>query len=131
MDIFIKVTAGILITAIITVAVSKQSADVSLLLTILVSCMAILAVSSYLRPVIDFLERLVKIGQIENEVFSILLKTAGIGFISQIATMICSDAGNQSLSKTLQFVTTIVILCICVPLLDRILVLIETVLGNL
>lgn len=130
MDIFLKVTAGILVATIVTLAISKQSADISLLVTILVCCMAVIAAVNYIKPVINFMERLVSIGQIEGEVFSILLKTTGIGFISQITSMICVDAGNQTLGKTLQFVATAVILYLCIPLLEKVLILIETVLGS-
>lgn len=130
MDIFLKVTAVVLVTSIATLTISKHGSDISLLLTILVCCMAAISAVSYIKPIIQFMERLVGLGQLEEEIYHILLKTTGIGMISRIAAMICSDAGNQTLGKTLQFVATAVILCICVPLLDRMLSLIETVLGR-
>ena len=130
MDIYLKVTAGVLLATIVTLVLARQNSDISLLLTILVSCMAVIVTVNYMKPVINFLERLVDVAEIEGEIFRTLLKTAGIGLISQFACMICADAGNQTLAKTLQFVTTAVILYLCVPLLNRILVLIETVLGS-
>lgn len=131
MEIFLKVTAGIMITTVVTLTISKQSSDISLLLTILVCCMAVIAAINYIKPVFGFMERLVEVGQIEGDIFRILLKTSGIGIISQIVTLICADSGNQTLGKTLQLVASAVILCLCVPLLDRILILIETVLGSI
>ena len=127
---FLKIAAGILITTIVTLAISKKSADISTLLTILVCCMAVITAINYIRPVIDFMERLVSIGDIEMDIFQILLKTAGIGIISHVVSLVCADAGNQTLGKTLQFVATAIILCLCIPLLDRVLILIETVLGK-
>ena len=128
MDIYLKVTAGVLLATIVTLVLARQNSDISLLLTILVSCMAVIVTVNYMKPVINFLERLVDVAEIEGEIFRTLLKTAGIGLISQFACMICADAGNQTLGKTLQFVTTAVMLYLCIPLLNRILVLIETVL---
>lgn len=131
MDIFLKITAGFLITSVVTLTIAKQNSDISLLLMIFVCCMAVISAISYFSPIIQFMERLVSVGQIEEDIFRILLKTAGIGIVSQIASMICSDAGNQTLGKTLQLVATSVILCICIPLFDKILILIETVLGSI
>ena len=130
MDIFLKVTAGILITAILGLVLARQGADISLMLSICVCCMVVAAAVSYLQPVLDFAYRLIQMGQLDNELLNILLKVVGIGLTSQIAGFICEDAGNKSLGKALQIITTAVILCISVPLLEEVLSLIETVLGE-
>ena len=130
MDIFLKITAGVLIATIVTLTISKHSSDISLLLTVLVCSMVLIAAVTYLNPVIEFINRLAKLGEVDDEIFQILLKTAGIGLISQIASSICIDGGNQSLGKALQFAATTVIMCLCVPLLNRVLQLIETVLES-
>lgn len=131
MDIFLKVTAGILITAILSLVLSRNGTDIGLLLTICVCSMVIFAAFSYLEPVFAFAQRLIQVGQLSNELLNILLKVVGIGLISQIAGLICADAGNQSLGKALQIVTTAIILCISIPLLEEILSLLETVLGEI
>ena len=131
MDVFLKITAGILLAAIVTLTLSKQNTDISLLLTILVCCMAFVAMIDYARPVFQFLQRLKDVSQIDDELFHILIKSAGIGMLSQIACMICSDAGNKALANALQVVASVVILSLCIPLLDKVLVLIENVLGHI
>ena len=131
MDIFLKVTAGILITAILSLVLSRNGTDIGLLLTICVCSMVIFAAFSYLEPVFALAQRLIQIGQLSSELLNILLKVVGIGLISQIAGLICADAGNQSLGKALQIVTTAIILCISIPLLEEILSLLETVLGEI
>ena len=130
MDIFLKVTAGILITAILSLVLSKQGADISLLLTIGVCCMVVVAAFTYLRPVLEFANKLIQVGRLNNELLNVLLRVVGIGLISQIAGFICADAGNQSLGKALQIMSTAVILCVSVPILEEMLSLIETVLGE-
>ena len=131
MDIFLKVTAGILITAILSLVLSRNGTDMGLLLTICVCSMVIFAAFSYLEPVFAFAQRLIQIGQLSSELLNILLKVVGIGLISQFAGLICTDAGNQSLGKALHIVTTAIILCISIPLLEEILSLLETVLGEI
>ena len=131
MDIYLKVTAGILITVILSLVLSKHGADVSLLLTICVCSMVILAASAYIKPILDFADRLAQVGQLNIEMLDVLRKVVGIGLVSQIAGFICTDAGNQTLGKALQIITIVVILCVSVPLFQEILSLIEAVLGEL
>lgn len=130
MDIYLKVTAGVLMTAILCLVLGKQSADLSMLLTMAVCCMVMAAALSYFSPVLEFARRLIEIGNLDHGLLDVLLKTVGIGLVSQIAGMVCADAGKQSLSKTLQILTTAVILCIAVPVLEQMLSLIEAVLGE-
>ena len=131
MDIFLKITAGILIAAILCLVLSKKGSEISLLLCLAVCSIVIVAASSYLNPVLDFARKLMRIGKLNDELMEIILKTVGIGLLSQIVSMICEDIGNKSLSKVSQITATIVILCISVPILEKMLDLIEMVLGEI
>ena len=129
MSLFIKITAGVLLTAILSLVLSKQGKDFSLLLTLMVGCMVVIASVGFLQPVVSFLTRLAEAGQLRDDFLNLLLKIVGIGLLSQIAGMVCTDAGNQSLNKVLQLVTTAVILWVCIPLFEQLLSLFESVLG--
>ena len=131
MDIYLKVIAGVLITAIISLVLSKQCQEIALLLTICVCCLVVIVLASYLQPILDFAQRLAQLGQLNEDFLSIILKIVGVGLISQIAGLICADAGNQTLSKILQIMTSVVILSISTPLLEEIISLVELVLGDL
>ena len=130
-EVFLKVSAGVLITAILSLVISGRSKDISLLLSIFVCCISLLAAASYLKPVLDFAQKLIAVGNLNDEYLQILFKVVGIGLVSQVSGLICQDSGNLTLAKVLQIVTTTVILCICVPLLEEILMLIQRILGEL
>ena len=130
MDVFLKVMAAVLITSILTMILSKQGADISLLLTIAVCCMVIAAAVSYLQPIINFAYRLIQIGDLDMSLFGVVLKSVGIGIVSQIASLICADSGNQSLSKAVQIMTSAIILSFSIPALEQMLSLIEMVLEK-
>lgn len=130
MDIFLKITAGILISAILCLVLSKQGAEISALLCLAVCCMAVVAAFSYLQPVMEFARKLIHIGQLNSDLIQILLKTVGIGLLSQIVSMICEDVGNKSLAKASQITATVVILCMSVPVLEKMLALLVLVLEE-
>ena len=130
MNIFIKVTAAILLTSIINIVLERNGKDISILLTMAVCCMAVAAAVSCFTPVFRFVNRLVEIGGLNHELINILLKVVGIGLVSQIAGFVCADAGSQSLAKAMQIMTVAVILCISVPALEEMLSLIEGILEE-
>ena len=130
MDIYLKVTAGILVTAIMCLVLAKYGADISILLTLAVCCMVVGVAVSSLSPVLEFAARLVETGRLEHGLLTVFLKVIGIGLISQFAGLICADAGNQSLSKALQLMTTAIILCLSTPILEEMLSLLENLLGE-
>ena len=129
MDIFIKAAAGIFIAVILGLTLAKQGKDISLLLTVLVCCMVVTAAVTYLQPVITVLERLQALGNLEQNMFQTLLKAVGIGLIAELMMLICNDAGNTSLGKTLQILATAVIVWLSIPMLDALLELIDGILG--
>lgn len=131
MDIFLKATGAVLIAAIFVLVLNKTGRDISILITIAVCVMVVASALTYLQPVLSFFRRLVELGELDHELLAVLLKIVGIGMISQVAALICSDAGNQSLGKALQIMTTAVILCVSVPVLEQMLMLIEKILGKL
>lgn len=121
----------ILIAVVLGLAVGKREKDISVLLTMAVCCMTAMIAVSYLEPVLDFLWELESVGNIQKGFLGILLKAVGIALIAEVAGMICSDAGNGSLGKTLQMLGSEVILYLSIPIYNALLTLIREILGEL
>lgn len=130
MVLFWKAAAGALITVVLGLALGK-SRDFSMLLSLAACTMISILALTYLEPILEFLRELESISQLQGDMLSILLKSAGIGLVAEIAAVICADAGNASLGKTLQFLGTGVILCLSLPILRTMLELIQKILGEL
>lgn len=130
MELFLQAAAAALMAVILCLTLGKQGKDTSILLTIAVCCMICMIALSYLKPVLQFLNQLEQIGGIDSNMVTILLKAAGIGFLSEIAGLVCSDAGNSSLGKSLQILGSAVILWLSIPLFQGLLELIGQILGE-
>ncbi len=131
MDIFMKAVAGVLIAVVFGLVLAKKDRDMALLLSAAVCCMVAGIAVSFLVPVVDFLQKLQALGQLDTQMFEILLKSVGIGLLAEIAGLICADAGNAALGKGLQILSAAVILWMALPLLQGLLDVLETVLGEL
>ena len=130
MSIFLKATACVLIGIVICIAISKYGNDFSLLITLAVCCMLTSAAVTYFIPVVDFFNELQSVGQLNNEMLSVLLKAVGIGLVAEISGMICMDAGNAAMAKALRLLAAAVILCMSIPMFRSLLELTEEILGN-
>lgn len=129
MDIFLKAVAGVLIAVVVSLILSKQGKDFSVLLVIGVCCMVAAVGLGYLEAIIDFIRLLQQKGNLNGDLIAVLMKAVGIGIISEITCMICTDSGNAALAKVIQFLTSSIILWLCIPLFTQLIELIESVLG--
>ena len=102
-----------------------------LMLTMAACAMVCILALTYLEPVLEFLRELEYLSSLQTDMLGILMKAAGIGLVAEIASLICTDAGNASLGKTLQLLATGVILCLSLPILRTMLELIRKILGEL
>ena len=131
MDTFWKAAAAVLLVVVLVPAVAKTEKDISVLLTMAVCCLVAAAAFSYLEPVLDLLWELKALGDLSGEMLGILMKAVGIGLVAEIAGMICADASNGSLGKTLQILASAAILYLSIPLFQAFLTLVQEILGQL
>lgn len=131
MNILFKAIAGAMITVVLCLFLSKNNKDYSVVISIAICCLIVIASVTYLKPVIDFTGKLKRIGQLDSEALEVVIKSVGIGLLTEIATMICDDAGNKTLSKALNILSGAAILWLSIPLLESLLELLETILVSL
>ena len=130
MDGFEKVIGIVFLALVLGIAIEKTERDYSVLLSVTVCCIASVVAITYLMPVIDFVRKLVEVGNIQFSGWEILLKATGISLVCEISGHICTDAGNTSLAKTLQLLGSAVIISISIPILDRFLSLVQEILAK-
>ena len=128
MDTFFRLVGGVLIAVVLGVTLSRQSQDITLVLSISVCCMVVMAAAVFLTPVMDLIRRLQQLAQLEEGALNTVLKAVGIGLVGEIAALVCGDAGNAALSKAVQIATASAVLWLSVPLMEELLVLIREVL---
>lgn len=131
MEMFIKTSGIVLLSVILILALGNRSRELSMVLGIAVCAMAALTALEYLRPVINFISQLEKIGGLDHSMIKILLKVAGIGLICEIASLVCTDSGSSSLGKTVKLLGTAVILWLSLPLYSMLVELLQKILGGL
>lgn len=131
MTLFIQACAGVLLAVILILVLGSHGKEMGSLLALFVCCMVAIIAMSYLKPVVEFIGQLEAIGGLDNSMIETLLKVVGIGVLSEIAALVCSDAGNASLGKAVQLLGTAVILWLSIPLFTALMELIQKILGEI
>jgi len=93
--------------------------------------MIIITALSFLHPIVSFLQKIQKIGNIDSDLYTVLIKAVGIGVLSELSALVCKDAGNASAGKALQILSAIVVLWISIPIFEKILSLLDKILGKI
>ena len=130
MDVFWKTLAAVLISAILTMMLDRQSRDFSLMVTLAASAMISISAARFLSPVISFLGRLEALGGLTNDTLLVLIKIFGMGIAGEISCYVCSDAGNASLGKGIQFLTNASIAYLSIPVFSSLMDCVVQILGE-
>lgn len=129
MELYFKGAAGILLAAVLGLALQKQEKDLSAVLTAAVIAMAAVLMLRLLEPVLELLRQLELVGNLRSDALELLLKAAGIGLTAEVAGLVCADAGNAALAKMLRLLGTAAILCLSVPMFTALLECITEMVG--
>lgn len=127
---YLRLLGAVLIGLILTLVLGKQARDMSTLLSLAVCVLVGIGVMEFWKPVMEFLQDLRRLGELDNSAVSILLKCAGIGIVSELAGLICADAGQSALAKILQLCSNAAVLWLSLPLFQQIVEMIGEVLAK-
>lgn len=131
MEFIWKASALALISMVLYLILAKKDKDIASALTVAACCLLLIGAFTYLEPVASFLEQLQNLGHFDSHFVVILMKAVGIGLLTEITSMLCSDLGNSALGKTLQVAASAVILWLALPLFTELLSLVNDIMGNI
>ena len=121
---YLRFAAAALIGLILVLVVGRQSRDLGMLLSLAVCVLLALGAMEFLEPVMELLDELKRLGARDGGAVGILLRCAGIGMVSELAGLLCADAGEGAMGKALQICANAAILWLSLPLLRQVLTMI-------
>ena len=127
---YLRFAAAALIGLILVLVVGRQSRDLGMLLSLAVCVLLALGAMEFLEPVMELLHELKRLGELDGGAVGILLRCAGIGIISELAGLLCADAGEGAMGRALQICANAAILWLSLPLLRQVLTMIGEVLAK-
>lgn len=131
MDIIWKAIGGTLIAVVLGLVLGKRSPDISVVLSLCVCCMLLLSAMYFLKPVVTLIEQLGTLSGVNSDIMEILTKAVALSLVSQIAAMLCADAGNSALGKGIEIAAVCAILWTAIPLFSGLIQLVKDIITKL
>lgn len=130
MDMYFQLAAAVLIGVILVLTLKQTNPTIGTLLSLTVCVLVLLGALNFLKPVLTFLEKLYRLGNLPSDLVMVLLKVTGISVISEIAALVCTDSGNSSMAQTLKLLSTCVILYLSIPVFQVLMELVQKILEG-
>ena len=128
MDEIFRISVLAVTAAVCCFIIRVKAGEMAIVLSLAAVVSVILVVASCLRPIIHVLEQMQKLADISDENTRVMMKVVGISFLTQITAAVCADAGEQALSKTVEFAGGLLSFYAGLPMVSAILSLLEEIL---
>ena len=117
-----------LLTTFAVMVLRPTRPDIAAVVSVAGGILVIFMFVGALGGIIQSITAIVTRTGIRGDVFNAILKIIGIGYLTEFAAGICTDAGNQSMAQKVILGGKVIILVLALPIINN---LIEIVVGLL
>ena len=111
---------GIAILICIIVVILKQvKPELSLLALIIGSIILLLYVLSSFTSVITSFNQIVTKTGVNSQLFTVIIKIVGVGYLVEFTADVCKDSGNTSIADNVLLGGKIIILLLAIPIITN------------
>ena len=121
MDLVYKIVAVALVGCIATIIVKPVRSDYAVLIALASGVIILAMLVNYLSSVFDALKLIINTTGISGNLYSLLIKIVGRGYLIEFTAGICADTGNSSLGDKVLLGGKIIILVMAMPIVTSIL----------
>ena len=113
----IKIVLVVMISAILITYLKSINPELSTLATIATSVLLLLMLLEYLSDGFSLIADLVKLTNINNDLYKIIIKMTVLGYIIEFSAGVVTDLGLKSLADKLIFAGKMIILSLSLPII--------------
>lgn len=129
MEPFWKAAAVILLAVILGSAIRKEEKDILVMLSVTACCIVMFTALHYLSDVLVFLWDLGRSTDCGNPFMGTLLNISAVALMTELTSLISTDAGNSSLGKAMQLLGNAAILFLSLPMFETFISIVQEILG--
>lgn len=116
MDVLKLVGIGVIIS-IVSVLIKSVKPELSVGVTIAGAAVMLLFIVDYFTQVFDVFYQIINKTGIDNELFEIVLKIIGIGYLIEFGASICADSGNNGVADKIVLGGKVLIFVMAMPII--------------
>lgn len=124
----LKIIGLALITTISVIILKQQKPEIAVIVGVAGSVLIFFYLVDMISDVFGLFETVVSKTNIDSELFIVLIKIIGIGYITEFSANICLDSGNSAIASKIILAGKLTIFLLSVPIIIS---LIELIVGLL
>lgn len=128
MEQILKIIAIGLVTCFAVLLIKPLRADFAIILSIVGGVIILMFVMNYLTSVFSTINSIITKTGLNRNLFTLIIKIVGIGYLTEFAASLCADAGVGGLSDKMLFGGKIILLVMALPVVMDILKIISELL---
>ena len=121
LNLFVKIIGIAVLTLICYLLIKPSKPEMAFLVSLIGSCIIVSLCLDMVISIIDTLTGFVEKTNINQTLFTSVLKIVGVGYLTEFASSMCDDAGNKSLADKVAFAGKIFILFLSLPIINSLL----------
>ena len=125
---FLQIVAIGIISAMLISLLKQSKPEIAILLGVAVGIIVIILVVDELYEIILSFYNIAEVSGIAGDVFALLLKIVGIGYIAEFSSSVCADSGCKSIGEKILFAAKVVIMIMALPIIKYLFMLIVEIL---
>ena len=118
---FFKIIAIGIVTVICTILLKQIKPELSIFVVIVGSVLIVFLILQSVGSVLGNYTKLLEKTSINPTLFSCVLKIIGIGYLTEFASDVCTDAGVGSVAQKINLAGKILIFITCLPIIENLL----------
>lgn len=130
MNAYVKLSAAAVIAALAALTLRRREPELAMLAVVAGCCICGGLLLEIISPILSFSKRIYEKTGLAPELLSPLMKSAGIGIVTQISASICLDAGESAMARLAELGGVLLCLYVSLPLLSAVLDLIGRLAGE-
>lgn len=127
MEIIFKIIGLALIITIAVIVVKQVKPELAVLVGVAGSVIMFFYIIDMLEQVYGVFTFILESTKLDSELFIILLKIVGIGYLTEFGANICSDSGNSSVASKIMLAGKLAIFILAVPIIKNLIEIIASI----
>lgn len=127
MEVIFKIIGLALVIVVAVIVVKQTKPELALLVGLAGSVVMFFYIIDMLEQAFGVFSFILESTKLDAELFVVLLKIVGIGYLTEFAANICNDSGNSSIASKIMLAGKLAIFILAIPIIKNIIEILASI----
>lgn len=127
MEVIFKIIGLALVIVVAVIVVKQTKPELALLVGLAGSVVMFFYIIDMLEQAFGVFSFILESTKLDAELFVVLLKIVGIGYLTEFAANICNDSGNSSVASKIMLAGKLAIFILAIPIIKNIIEILASI----